>query len=64
MNNNIDMDFMREEYSKDDICNIMKNPYAKKFTATDKLKIFLEAFIKENNWTKKEAKEKVDAILA
>ena len=64
MNNIIDDDFMREEYTKDDICNLRKNPYAKSFTPVDKLKVFLDAFIKENNWTKKEVKEKADAILA
>ena len=64
MNNMIDKDFMRDEYTKDDICNARKNPYPSKFTAVDELRIFLEAFIKENNWTKEEAKEKVDAILA
>lgn len=55
---------MREEYTKEDICNIRKNPYAKNLTATDRLKMFLTAFIKENNWTKQETKEKVAAILA
>ncbi len=64
MNNVIDGDFMRDEYTKDDICNVRKNPYAIKFTATDKLRLLLETFIKENNWTKQEAKEKVNAILA
>ena len=49
MNNIIDDDFMREEYTKDDICNLRKNPYAKSFTPVDKLKVFLDAFIKENN---------------
>ena len=64
MSKKLDEDFMKDEYTKDDICNIRKNPYAKNFSPTDKLKIFLEAFIRENNWTKKEVKEKVDAILA
>ena len=63
MNKKFDEDFMRDEYTKDNICNVRKNPYASKFTAADKLRIFLEAFIKENNWTKQETKEKVDAIL-
>ena len=63
MNKKFDEDFMRDEYTKDNICNARKNPYASKFTAADKLRIFLEAFIKENNWTKQETKEKVDAIL-
>ena len=64
MNNIKDEDFMRDEYTKNDICNIRKNPYSKKFNATDKLKVFLDAFIKEYNWTKQETKEKVNAILA
>ena len=64
MNNIYDVDFMSEEYTKGDICNVRKNPYAKEFTATDRLKIFLEAFIKEYNWTKQETKEKIDTILA
>lgn len=64
MKNNYNEDFMRAEFTKEDICNIRKNPYAKKLTATDRLKMFLTAFIKENNWTKQETKEKVDAILA
>ena len=64
MDNVYDEDFMRNEYAKEDICNLRKNPYAKKFTAVDKLKVFLDAFIKEYNWTKQETKEKVDAILS
>lgn len=64
MNNVYDEDFMRDEYTKENICNLRKNPYAKEFTALDKLKVFLDAFIKEYNWTKQETKEKVDAILS
>ena len=64
MNNIYNEDFMRDEYAKEDICNLRKNPYAEKFTAVDKLKVFLDAFIKEYNWTKQETKEKVDAILS
>ena len=64
MNNVYDEDFMRDEYTKENICNLRKNPYAKEFTAFDKLKVFLDAFIKEYNWTKQETKEKVDAILS
>lgn len=64
MNNKKDEDFMRDEYTKDNICNLRKNPYAKSFSPADKLKIFLDAFIKEYNWTKKETREIVDAILA
>ena len=64
MSNILDEDFMRDEYTKENVCNIRKNPYAKKFTPVDKLKLFLDAFIKEYNWTKEEMKEKVDAILA
>ena len=30
MNNMLDEDFMRDEYTKENICNIRKNPYAKK----------------------------------
>lgn len=63
MGNMLDEDFMRDEYTKENICNIRENPYAKKFTPADKLKLFLDAFIKEYNWTKEEMKEKVDAIL-
>ncbi len=64
MINNIDKDFMKEEYTKENICNVRKNPYAKNFSAVDKLKIFLNAFIKENNWTKEETIKEVNAILA
>lgn len=45
-------------------CNIKKNPYSEKFSSADRLKMFLDAFIKENHWTKQETKEKIDAILS
>ncbi len=64
MNKQYDDDFMRKEYTKENICNVRKNPYAKSFTATDKLKLFLNAFIKEYNLTKQETRKKVDEILA
>ena len=64
MNNILDEDFMREEYTKEDICNLRKKFICKKFSPTDKLRIFLDAFIKENNWTKQETRERVDEILA
>ena len=62
MSKMFDEDFMRDEYTKDNICNIKKNPYSEKFSPADRLKMFLDAFIKENYWTKQETKEKIDVI--
>ena len=56
-------DFMRDEYALNDVCNIKKNPYASKISIEEKFKMFVNAFIAENHWSKEYAKKENASIV-
>ena len=50
--------------SKKDFDKMVKNPFSSKFTAEEKFRAYLEAYIVDNGWSKDHVREEVDAVLA
>ena len=61
MNQNDEMNIPK--LTKDDFANMVKNPFAEKFSPEEKFRAYLEAFIADNGWSKEFVDKEVNVVF-